>query len=88
LGLQPTLHAAILFVQSLVIPGHMRGAIDWVMEPLKEVSIAEDASTAMEGYMYEVARGARYSIHHEHPYDNLSVTEIIFSAERDLRIRG
>jgi len=72
----------------LMIPGHMRGASDWGMEPLKEVSIAENASTAAEGYMYEVMGGAHYSIHHEPPHDNLRVTEIIFSAERDLRIRG
>ena len=72
----------------LMSPGHMRGGNDWVMEPLQEVSIAEDASGTEEGYIYKVVGGACYSIHHSTQRDNLKVTEIIFLAERDLRVSG
>ncbi|MBI6556867.1 hypothetical protein YA0850_31435 [Pseudomonas veronii] len=71
----------------LMSPGHMRGGSDWVMEPLEEVSIAEDASGTIEGYIYKVASGACYSTNHSPLRDKLKVREIIFSAERDLRVR-
>lgn len=57
------------------------------MEPLEEVSIAEDASGTIEGYIYKVASGACYSTNHSPLRDKLKVREIIFSAERDLRVR-
>lgn len=72
----------------LMSPGHMRGGHDWVMEPLQEVSIAEDASGKEEDYIYKVVGGACYSIHLSPQRDNLKVTEIIFSAERHLRVGG
>ncbi|MHA7117072.1 hypothetical protein ACX0KM_23465 [Pseudomonas promysalinigenes] len=72
----------------LMSPGNMRGGKDWVMEPLQEVSIAEDASGTEEGYIYKVVGGACYSIHHSPHRENLKVTEIIFSADRDLRVGG
>ncbi|GLH45893.1 hypothetical protein RS3R6_30720 [Pseudomonas atacamensis] len=70
----------------LMFPGHMRGGNDWVMEPLQEVSIAEDFSGTEEGYIYKVVSGACYSIHHSPQQENLKVKEIIFLAERDLRV--
>lgn len=69
----------------LMSPGHMRGGKDWVMEPLKEVSIVKDASGAVEGFIYEVAGGACYGLHSAPLQDNLKVKEIVFSSERDLR---
>lgn len=72
----------------LMSPGHMRGGKDWVMEPLQEVSIAECDSGAEEGYIYKVVGGACYSIHLSPRQEKLKVTEIIFSAERDLRVSG
>lgn len=70
----------------LVSPGHMRGGGNWMMEPLDEVSIAEDASGMIEGYIYKVVSGECYSINHAPLRDNLKVKEIVFSAARDLRV--
>lgn len=72
----------------LMSPGHMRGGDSWVMEPLIEVSVAENGLGALEAYLYKVEGGACYSTHHSPQIDNLKITEIIFSAERDLRVRG
>ncbi|EMR46300.1 hypothetical protein [Pseudomonas putida] len=71
----------------LMSPGHMRGGNDWVMEPLKEVSVAEDPSGTIEGYIYKVLGGACYSIHHASGCNNVKIKEVIFSADRDLRLR-
>ena len=72
----------------LISPGYLRGGESWVMEPLIEVSVAEGDAGAMEGYVYKVEGGACYSIQHTADHINLKVTEIIFSAERDLRSFG
>lgn len=70
----------------LMSPGHMRGETHWVMEPLEEVSVAEDASGTIEGYIYKVVSGSCYSVNYSPLRDNLRVREIIFSAKRDLRV--
>ncbi|APO80963.1 TPA: hypothetical protein ACHTCR_000223 [Pseudomonas putida] len=72
----------------LMSPGHMRGGDDWVMEPLIEVSVTEDGSGCIGGYLYKVEGGKSYSIHYASSRENVKVKEIIFSAERDLRVRG
>ena len=59
-----------------------------MMEPLIEVSVAEDSSEALKAYLYKVEGGACYSTHHSPQIDSLKVTEVIFLAERDLRVRG
>ncbi|BAW27005.1 hypothetical protein [Pseudomonas putida] len=69
----------------LMSPGYLRGEKNWVMEPLIEVSFAEDTAGAMEGYLYKVEGGASYSINHTADHSNLKIIEIIFSAERDLQ---
>jgi hypothetical protein len=73
-----------LNVAHLISPGHLRGGRGWVMEPLIGLSVAEDSATKMEGYIYKVAGGVCYSLHHMAGLDNLNVTELIFSADRDL----
>ncbi len=72
----------------LMSPGYLRGGKNWVMEPLVEVSVAEDDSGAIEGYVYRVEGGGCYSIEHYAGCSNLKVTKIIFSAARDLRACG
>lgn len=69
----------------LMSPGHLRGGDSWVMEPLIEVSVAQSDTGEVEGYLFKVAGGATYSNHHLGDHRNLKVTEIIFSADRDLR---
>lgn len=55
---------------------------------LIEVSVAENGLGALEAYLYKVEGGACYSTHYSPQIDSLKITEIIFSAERDLRVRG
>lgn len=45
----------------LMSPGHMRGGDDWMMEPLIEVSVTEDGSGSIGGYLYKVEGGKSYS---------------------------
>lgn len=72
----------------LMSPGYLRGGNTWVMEPLIEVSVAEDYAGTIEGYVYRVEGGACYSFQHAADHNNLKVTEVIFSAQRDLRVCG
>ncbi|KPY35600.1 hypothetical protein [Pseudomonas syringae] len=69
----------------LMCPGYLRGGSCWVMEPLIEVSVAEDSSGTVEGYLYKVEGGACYSLHPAAQHAELKKTEIVFLAERDLR---
>lgn len=69
----------------LISPGHMRGGSSWVMEPLVEISLAEDSHGNVEGYLYQVEGGACYSLIHGADHSTLKKTEIIFLAARDLR---
>ncbi|PKM23667.1 MAG: hypothetical protein CVV09_17845 [Gammaproteobacteria bacterium HGW-Gammaproteobacteria-13] len=69
----------------LVSPGHLRGAKNWLMEPLAEVSIAEDEKSNQPGYVYRVISGASYSAHPESGRGTLRTTEVIFSAGLHLR---
>lgn len=41
----------------LMSPGYLRGENRWVMEPLIEVSIAEDEANNLECYVYRVQGG-------------------------------
>ena len=50
-----------------------------------EVDVAENDSGTIKGYVYRVEGGACYSIEHPAGCSNLKVTDIIFSAARDLR---
>lgn len=70
----------------LISPGYLRGGGNWVMEPLIEVSVAEDDTGTIQGYVYRVEGGACYSIQQAEDHDNLKITEVVFSAERDLRV--
>nr|WP_256666524.1 hypothetical protein [Pseudomonas sp. FSL R10-2964] len=72
----------------LMSPGHLRGGDNWKMEPLIEVGVAQDNKGEVEGYLFKVAGGVSYSTHHSRDHSNLKVTEIIFSADRDLRAYG
>lgn len=73
------------FAQAHVLtPGHMREGGEWMMERLVEVSVAQDDSGTTKGYVFMVEGGGCYSLYHS-PGDNLHVTELIFSAKRDLR---
>lgn len=72
----------------LMSPGHLRGGDNWKMEPLIEVGVAQDNKGEVEGYLFKVAGGVSYSTHHSRDHSNLKVTEIIFSADRDLRAHG
>ncbi|MFP3679486.1 hypothetical protein SB725_20510 [Pseudomonas sp. SIMBA_041] len=72
----------------LISPGYLRGEKSWVMEPLIEVSIAEDDAYNLEDYIFRVEGGACYSIQHEKRCGNLKITKTIFSAERHLRTCG
>lgn len=69
----------------LVSPGHLRGEKHWLMEPLTEVSVAEDEEDNQPGYVYRVGGGASYSTHPASGRGNLRTTEVIFSAGRHLR---
>lgn len=69
----------------LLSPGYLRGGQSWLMEPLIEVSVAENDSGTVEGYMFRVEGGACYSIEHAAGCLDLTIIEVIFSAERDLR---
>ncbi|MQT76172.1 hypothetical protein [Pseudomonas helleri] len=69
----------------LMSPGYLRGGGNWMMEPLVEVDVAENDSGTIKGYVYRVEGGACYSIEHPAGCSNLKVTDIIFSAARDLR---
>lgn len=69
----------------LMSPGYLRGGKTWVMEPLIEVSVAEDDANKQEGYVYKVEGGACYSVHHGPACGDLKTIEIIFSAKQHLR---
>ncbi|WP_296180001.1 hypothetical protein [Pseudomonas sp. UBA1879] len=70
----------------LMSPGHLRGEEGWLMERLVEVSIVEDETGTMEDYVYKVEGGASYGVSRLEDHNGLKVTEVIFSAERDLRV--
>ena len=72
----------------IVLPGYMRAEKKWAMEPLIEVSVVESGDGAMEGYVFRVESGALYSLRHSDELDHFKVTDVIFSAERDLRAGG
>lgn len=67
-----------------VTPPYMNGQSQWVMEPLKQVSMVEDPVDKARFPVFEVASGAIYSLRGETRLD-LSPVEILFSAEDDLR---
>lgn len=71
----------------LMCPGYLRGGVGWLMEPLIEVSVVKDDTGSVEGYVYRVEGGTCYSIHHAAADYEFELTEIIFSAERDLCTR-
>ncbi|AYW41105.1 hypothetical protein ACIGKL_16340 [Pseudomonas sp. NPDC077186] len=69
----------------LVTPAHVNGHSTWLMEPLKEICIVRDGPTGDPGYLYKVANGVSYSMHHRRNLEALIVTDVIFSAEMHLR---
>lgn len=69
----------------LVSPGHLRGEKNWLMEPLAEVSVAEDDEYNQPGYVYRVEGGGSYSTHPACGRVSLRTTEVIFFAGRHLR---
>lgn len=48
------------------------------MEPLKEVCVVRDGPSGDPGYLYKVANGVSYSMHHRRNLDALIVTDVIF----------
>jgi len=48
----------------LVTPAHVNGHSTWLMEPLKEICIVRDGPAGDPGYLYKVADGVSYSMHH------------------------
>ncbi|AYK23495.1 MULTISPECIES: hypothetical protein [Pseudomonadaceae] len=69
----------------LVTPAHVNGHSTWLMEPLKEICIVRDGPAGDPGYLYKVADGVSYSMHHRKNLEALIVTDVIFSAEMHLR---
>ncbi|MCJ0976000.1 hypothetical protein KXR63_15285 [Stutzerimonas chloritidismutans] len=69
----------------LVTPAHVNGHSRWLMEPLKEVCVVRDGPSGDPGYLYKVANGVSYSMHHRRNLEALIVTDVIFSAEMHLR---
>ncbi|BGE66909.1 TPA: hypothetical protein MXV65_002437 [Pseudomonas aeruginosa] len=69
----------------LVTPAHVNGQPRWLMEPLEEVCIVRDGPAGDPGYLYKVANGVSYSMHHRRNLEALIVTDVIFSAELHLR---
>ncbi|WP_426117056.1 hypothetical protein [Pseudomonas sp. DSP3-2-2] len=67
-----------------VTPPYMNGQSQWVMEPLKRVSLVEDPVDKARFPVFEVASGAIYSLRGETRLD-LTPVEVLFSAEDDLR---
>lgn len=67
-----------------VTPPYMNGQSQWVMEPLKRVSLVEDPVDKARFPVFEVASGAIYSLKGDMRLD-LTPVEILFSAEDDLR---
>lgn len=67
----------------LVIPPHMSGEADWLMEPLAMAGIVEDARDGSHFIVYKTARGAIYTLRDD---ADATVTpfKILFSADHDL----
>lgn len=69
----------------LMSPSYLTGKPGWVMEALVEVSLVHDDLGMIDGCIYRVEGGGCYSIQYVDASSNLTNTELIFSAERDLR---
>ncbi|WP_224790566.1 hypothetical protein [Pseudomonas fluorescens] len=69
----------------LISPSYLTGKPNWIMEPLLEVSLVHDDSGTIDGCIYRVESGACYSIQNMVTGSNPRNTQLIFSAERDLR---
>ncbi|VVP33516.1 hypothetical protein PS865_04488 [Pseudomonas fluorescens] len=68
----------------LMSPGYLRGGEGWLMEGLVEVSVVENETGTMKDYVYKVDGGTSYGVWRIEDHNQLKVTEVIFSAERDL----
>lgn len=67
-----------------VTPPYMNGQCQWVMEPLKKVSLVEAPTDSEPFPIFEVASGAIYSLRGDLDLD-LPLVQVLFSAETDLR---
>ncbi|WP_312913800.1 hypothetical protein [Stutzerimonas nitrititolerans] len=69
----------------LVSPGYLRGEEHWRMEPLAEVSVAEDEDGNPSDYVYTVAGGSSYSTQFASDWGKPKTTQVIFLAGRHIR---
>ncbi len=69
----------------LVTPGQVNKQGRWLMEPLIEVSVAQDDRDNSLGHVFKVEGDRCYSLHPSFGKRDLVTTEVVFSSSQHLR---